>query len=69
MEPFFAANACPRCGSSAASYTLHETACPKIGAGGEHMHRQCPACGHEWAEAPRTLRISGYTDSETPLDE
>ena len=64
MEPFHAENPCPRCASAGTSYKLHSFPCADVGADGEHVHRQCPACGHEWAEAPRPLRIVGYTDGE-----
>ena len=64
MEPFFAATPCPQCRATAASFKLHTGACPKLGVDVEHMHRQCPSCGHEWAEAPRTLRSVRETQSE-----
>lgn len=63
VEPFYVENPCPQCGHIEASYTFHAAACPEVGAEGEHIHRQCPSCGHEWSEAPRPLRITGYTDS------
>jgi hypothetical protein len=69
MERFDASHLCPRCESRAASYKLHTTACPDIEADGEHMHRQCPACGHEWAEATRSpLHSSGASAEAESLD-
>jgi hypothetical protein len=57
LEPFYAANPCPNCDGRGASYKFHGPACEQFGADGEHMHRQCPRCGHEWAERARqTLR-------------
>ena len=53
MERFNAANLCPHCEGVAASYKLHTGRCPELGAEGRHMHRQCPSCGYQWAEAPR----------------
>jgi hypothetical protein len=64
VEAFYAANPCPKCVSMGASYKLHTTGCEQVSVEGEHMHRQCPSCGHEWAEAPRPLRIAGYTDTD-----
>jgi hypothetical protein len=67
LEPFFAENPCPHCLRIGASYKLHTSACEQIGVEGEHIHRQCASCGHEWAEAPRPLRIVGYGDTEISL--
>ena len=52
MEWFYAENPCPDCGSLGASFKFHGE-CELFGAEGEHMHRQCPACGYEWPERAR----------------
>ena len=64
VESFFAENPCPHCLRIGASYKLHTTRCEQVGAEGEHIHRQCASCGHEWAEAPRKLRRTGDTGTE-----
>jgi predicted RNA-binding Zn-ribbon protein involved in translation (DUF1610 family) len=57
MEWFFAESPCPDCGSLGASFKFHGDGCELFSAEGEHMHRQCPACGYEWPERARqTLR-------------
>ena len=53
VEWFYAANACPQCASLGASFKFHDESCDRFGAEGEHMHRQCPLCGYEWAERAR----------------
>ena len=63
LEQFDAQGSCKKCGSlSPASYEYHEKGQTKsLGMGvdrqlcstdEEHMHRKCPDCSHEWAEAP-----------------
>ena len=53
MERFEAANLCPECGGRAASYKYHDHPCADVDAHGGHMHRTCPSCAYEWAEASR----------------
>jgi hypothetical protein len=54
MERFQQSNPCPQCDGLGASFKRHDFACPEIGAAGEHVHRICPFCSFEWAEATRT---------------
>lgn len=68
VDRFDAANRCPECGSRAASYKLHAHACLDVGAEGKHMHRQCPACAYEWAEATLTPRSAPAAQPEEPVD-
>jgi len=55
LEPFYASNDCPQCASRGASYKFHGPECERFAAVGDHMHRQCPRCGHEWAEKARQM--------------
>jgi hypothetical protein len=71
VERFDAARLCPDCGGRAASYKLHTHPCAGVGAAGDHMHRTCPFCAHEWAESTRSpndvidLRLREEHDAET----
>jgi DNA-directed RNA polymerase subunit M/transcription elongation factor TFIIS len=53
MDDFYASNECPVCGRQGASYKFHGPDCEQFGHEGEHMHRQCAACGHQWPERAR----------------
>jgi hypothetical protein len=68
VDRFDAANLCPECGSRAASYKLHTESCVDVGADGKHMHRQCPGCAYEWAEATLTPRTALAPPTDDTVD-
>lgn len=62
MERFDPHSRCPKCGSeSAATYEYHHAniAGRMCGTNEEHMHRICPECGANWAEAPLDAGADG----------
>jgi hypothetical protein len=39
-----------------------------VDAPGEHMHRTCPFCSYEWAEATRTPAVVDLTQEDETAD-